>query len=495
MTNSLFKNPILILQTIIYSFLLISCGGGGGENSTLEVADASPRIKHESKETLEPSGEVRSTDDASPKIKHESKETLELIGEVISIDTEFFLQQRRYYNSKYDSEQECHEANASINAESCYQVLELYPDGSAALRADQIYLGSYLVKGGVIELNLDDGTQLKFNSSENYETLIGSNSQPWKAAYYYNRVSIAEYLKKERVYRKVDLKSAQECPSSLDMENCYDTLTLHPDGTALFVIGGDVEVANYVVDNKRIAMTLKSNRIIEFDLSDDYEWLVDTSNPSVWNLALKDVELKPSDFFSEKRIYSFNYSAKQKILYPQVTENCCQTLTLNSDRTASIVFDDIIEDATYSISGSQIVVKLKSGKELTFRLSEDYETLIGYPYLEIWNLAENNSQLTIAEFLSQQRIFFSSDYKKIRECFARMNGDFLVNCYQEVKFLPDGTATITFDDIINLATYSVKDNIINLTWGAGRKIEFRLTYDYQLLIDSSNSQVWYYSFP
>lgn len=71
--------------------------------------------------------------------------------------------------------------------------------------------------------------------------------------------------------------------------------------------------------------------------------------------------------------------------------NCTQTLTLRGDGTASVMFTDIMNSATYQITGKKLVVKRSTPgdmpEKMVFTMDETGRNLISSD-LKVWELEQ-----------------------------------------------------------------------------------------------------------
>lgn len=88
---------------------------------------------------------------------------------------------------------------------------------------------------------------------------------------------------------------------------------------------------------------------------------------------------------------------------------------------------------------------------------------------------------------------FETD-KQCREYQEKVGGWF--NCFQYVKFMPNGSATVLLTDIMNRATYTLDldtESLILLMEGPGdmpSKMNFRLSPNWRAMVELNNFKVW-----
>lgn len=95
---------------------------------------------------------------------------------------------------------------------------------------------------------------------------------------------------------------------------------------------------------------------------------------------------------------------------------------------------------------------------------------------------------------SEPREYRHHLFESAAECEAAQPPDFFFNCYQEVVFCPDRSATIMLTDIINAGTYRVRSRRVTLDLRQPAEVSgplrFTVSPDGQSLTADWSGAVW-----
>ena len=102
-----------------------------------------------------------------------------------------------------------------------------------------------------------------------------------------------------------------------------------------------------------------------------------------------------------------------------------------------------------------------------------------------------------ANFFNKVREYRYSLFETEEKCREHQeNHDTWFNCFQIVRFMPDGTATMLLTDIMNMATYKLdleKNSIFLKSLGSGdmpKSIKFNISPNKRAIIETINFKVW-----